>query len=241
MAACGAACRRLTVAARTGDLLASGWRGRRLDCARHLPRYTDEFRDLAARGERNGEACSPSSSRRPGHLQLDDWRGAESHYLRALQLDSAFAQAAWELALVRRWRERSFEAEWRRLYEQRARLTELQQLGIISAQLKADLPTRFGALEAIARRYPHNAEGLLIEADEVYIGDRSALVAGRALRVWDLASRRQAYSTAVRSPGGGRHSAGSPRPCQRALGALRRGRAAAEGGHERAGLSIPAV
>jgi hypothetical protein len=143
----GAPYYRLTIAGDASDLLA--WGSAIADSLVRIlfPQRLDEFRDVAVRGSRNVQAYSELFAGQEA-FQIDDWAGAEAHYRKALELDPTFAETAWRLALVRRWRNRSFDAEWRRLYQlHRTQLPELQQL-IIAAQLESDLPARFAGLEA---------------------------------------------------------------------------------------------
>ena len=188
-----------------------------------FPRYLDEFRDLASRGGAVGDAYTELFKGQDA-FRLDDWANAEAHYLKALQLDPTFAQAAWELAFVRRWRERSLGPEWQQLYEQRDRLSALQQL-ILAAQREPDLPARFGKLAAAVRQYPYNPEGILLDADEVY--HRGPLVGvslDSALRVWEAAVRLQPFFTAYVHMAVGQIRLGNRAAASRALDALRHDR-----------------
>jgi tRNA A-37 threonylcarbamoyl transferase component Bud32 len=163
----GALVHRLRIAGDPDDLLS--WGSAVADSVVRIafPAWLDAFRDLAARGSRNVSAYSELFAGQEA-FRRDAYAEAQRHFERALELDSNFAQAAWQLAMVRRWRERSFDADWRRLYElHREQLPELQRL-IITAQLEPDLPTRFAALEAAVGRYPRNGEAALVWADELF-------------------------------------------------------------------------
>jgi serine/threonine protein kinase len=158
---------RFRIAGDPGDLL--HWGSAAADSVVRIafPEWLDAFRDLASRGSRNVGAYSELFAGQEA-FRRDAYGQAQRHFERALELDSSFAQAAWQLAMVRRWRERSFDADWRQLYElHRDQLPELQRL-IITAQLEPDLPTRFAALAAAVRRYPRNGEAALVWADELF-------------------------------------------------------------------------
>ena len=188
-----------------------------------FPRYLDEFRDLATQTGRNYDAYNELFAGQDA-FRLDDWANAEGHYLKALELDPTFAQAAWELAFVRRWRERSLGPEWQQLYEQRDRLSALQQL-ILAAQRDPDLPARFGKLEAAVRQYPHNPEGILLDADELYHrGPLAGVALDSALRVWEAATRLQPYFTAYVHMAVGQIRLGNRAAASQALDALRHDR-----------------
>jgi serine/threonine protein kinase len=191
----GAPYYRFTITGSETDLLA--WSGAIADSIVQVvfPEYLEEYRALAGYSSRNLAARNELFAGEEA-FRIDDWTAAESHYRRALELDSTFGQAAWELALVRRWRERSFETEWRRLYEQRERLPGLQRL-IIEAQLETDLPTRFAALASAVHRYPRSAEGMLLLADELHHrGPLIGLSLDSALVWWDSAAHLRPYFTA---------------------------------------------
>lgn len=232
----GAPFRRFTVAGSESDLLS--WGNEIADSIAQaiVPGFADEFREMLAHSGRSAEAYAELFAGQEA-FRVDNLTEAETHYRRALDLDSTFAQAAWELALVRRWRERSFEPEWRRLYGQRERLTELQRL-ITAAQLEPDLPSRVAALRAAIRQYPRNAEALLLAADELHHrGPLGGLPLDSAFQWWDDASRLQPYFTAYEHLAVGCIRLGRRQEASRTIEAMARlvGRSGAEA-HQRAKL-----
>jgi hypothetical protein len=233
---CGQPYHRLVVQGDATDLLA--WGGAIADSIVRVvfPRYLDEFRDLASRGSQNSAAYTELFAGQDA-FRLDDWANAELHYLNALQLDSSFAQAAWELALVRRWREHSLRAEWLPLYQHRDRLSALQQL-IVSAQREPDLEVRFRALDAAVRQYPHNPEGILIEADELFHrGPLAGIPLDSALGVWRAAAGLEPYLTAYAHIALGQIRLGRQREARQALDALtQKGGATSAEAQQRASL-----
>ncbi len=165
--------------------------------ARLFPQHLDQYRELTAGESANVSAWNELLSGQEA-FRRDDWAAAQGHFERALQVDSTFAQAAWHLALVRRWRERSFERELRALHERYgSRLPPLQAL-LARAQLEPDLPTRFALLEDAWRRYPRRGEAALLYADElVHRGPLAGIPLDRGLAVMQEAARRERFSTAL--------------------------------------------
>ena len=220
----GALVHRFRIAGDPGDLL--GWGSAAADSLVRVafPDWLEAFRGLAARGSRNVEAYTELFAGQEA-FRHDAYAEAQRHFERALELDSDFAQAAWQLAMVRRWRERSFEADWRRLYEQHHdQLPELQRL-LITAQLEPDLPTRFAQLGDAVRRYPRNAEATLVWADELF---HRAPLAGMpldsAIGAMALAARRHPYFTAFVHLALGHIRLGNSTEARAALDSLEAGR-----------------
>lgn len=223
----GAPYYRLTVTGEPSDLL--GWGSAIADSLVRIlfPQRIDEFRDVSTRGSRNVQAYTELFAGQEA-FRIDDWAGAEAHYRRALELDPTFAEAAWKLALVNRWRDRSFDAEWRRLYQlHRSQLPELQQL-IIAAQLGPDLPARFAELEAAVRQYPRSTEGVLVEADELFHrGPLAGVPLDTAVQLFVDVSRREPYMTAYEHIAWAEIRHGREAEARRALQELNRSRDAA--------------
>ena len=165
--------------------------------ARLFPQHLDQYRELAEGESANVGAWNALLAGQEA-FRRDDWAAAQGHFEQALQLDSAFAQAAWNLALVRRWRERSFEGELRALHERfGSRLPPLQAL-LARAQLEPDLDTRFALLEEALRRYPRRGEPALLYADElVHRGPLAGIPLDSGLTVMQAAARRERFSTAL--------------------------------------------
>jgi len=233
----GAPYYRLTVAGAQSDLLA--WGSATADSIVRVvfPQYLDEFRELAARGSRNVQAYTELFAGQEAFRQ-DAWGDAQRHFQRALELDPEFAQAAWQLELVRRWRNREFETDWRRFYQQhREQLPQLQRL-LIAAQLEPDLPTRFTALQAAVRQYPRSSDGALLEADELFHhGPLAGIPLDSAVRVWEAAARRNPYFTAYQHIAVGGIKLGHRSDAQRALKELERNHDASSAeAHQRARL-----
>ena len=220
----GALVHRFRIAGDPDDLL--GWGSAAADSLVRLafPDWLDAFRSLAARGSRNVEAYTELFAGQEA-FRGDAYAEAQRHFERALELDPEFAQAAWQLAMVRRWRERSFEADWRRLYEEHHdQLPELQRL-LITAQLEPDLPTRFAQLQAAVQRYPRNADATLVWADELF--HRAPLTGvplDSAIGAMTLAAGRHPYFTAFVHLVLGHIRLGHDDEARRALDALEAGR-----------------
>src|SRR5262249_49931949 len=223
----GAPYYRLTIAGDANDLLA--WGSAIADSLVRIlfPQRLDEFRDLSIRSSRDVQAYTELFAGQEA-FRIDDWAGAEAHYLKALDLDPTFGEAAWRLALVRRWRYRSFDADWRRLYQlHRTQLPELQQL-IIGALLESDLPARFAALEAAVRRYPRSTEGMLVEADELFHrGPLAGIPLDTAVQLFVAVSRREPYLTAYEHVAWAEIRRGREAEARRVLDELNRSRVAA--------------
>jgi predicted Ser/Thr protein kinase len=165
--------------------------------ARVFPDQLDQYREAAAGESVNVEAWNALLAGREA-FRRDDWAAAQTEFERALQRDSAFAQAAWYLALVRRWRERSFEGELRTLHERYgSSLPPLQAL-LARAQLEPDLPTRFSQLAQGLQSYPRRGEAALLYADElVHRGPLAGIPLDSGLVLMSQAAHRERFSTAL--------------------------------------------
>ena len=165
--------------------------------ARVFPDQLDQYREAAAGESVNVEAWNALLAGREA-FRRDDWAAAQAAFEGALQRDSAFAQAAWYLTLVRRWRERSFEGELRTLYERYgASLPPLQAL-LARAQLEPDLPTRFSQLAQALETYPRRGEAALLYADElVHRGPLAGVPLDSGLALMRQAAYRERFSTAL--------------------------------------------
>jgi serine/threonine protein kinase len=186
----------VAIPGREDDLLA--WSEAAADSivARLFPHHLDQYRELTAGESVNVEAWEALLSGREA-FRRDDWAAAQAEFERALERDSTFAQAAWYLALVRRWRERSFENDLRTLHERfGARLPPLQAL-LARAQLEPDLPARFSLLEQAVRAFPRRGEAALLYADElVHRGPLAGVPLEHGLAAMEQAARREPFSTA---------------------------------------------
>ena len=101
-------------------------------------------------------------------FQQDAWSLAERHFERALELDSAFALAAWRLANVKRWRRLSYDDDLRRLYHARdARLRPLDR-GLIAALTEPSLRIRLARLDSVIALFPDDAYARLLLAEELF-------------------------------------------------------------------------
>ncbi|MGH7518601.1 MAG: protein kinase domain-containing protein [Gemmatimonadales bacterium] len=165
--------------------------------ARLYPQHLDQYRELTAGESANVSAWNELLAGQEA-FRRDDWAAAQGHFERALQRDTAFAQAAWHLTLVRRWRERSFAGDLRALHQRfGAALPPLQAL-LAEAQLEPDLPARFALLADALRRYPRRGEAALLYADElVHRGPLAGIPLESGLAVMQEAAQRERFSTAL--------------------------------------------
>ena len=165
--------------------------------ARLFPDQLDQYREAAAGESVNVEAWNALLAGREA-FRRDDWAAAQTEFERALQRDSAFAQAAWYLALVRRWRERSFEGELRTLHERYGPSLPPMQALLARAQLEPDLPTRFAQLAQALQTYPRRGEAALLYADElVHRGPLAGIPLDSGLALMSQAAHRERFSTAL--------------------------------------------
>ncbi|MGH7631000.1 MAG: hypothetical protein ACREOF_16765, partial [Gemmatimonadales bacterium] len=210
----------LSVPGSEADLL--GWSAGAADSivARLFPRHLDQYRELPAGASANVGAWNELLLGQEA-FRRDDWARAQGHFERALQLDPAFAQAAWQLTLVRRWRERSFEAELRALHQRYGPALPPLQAVLAGAQLEPDLPARFALFDDAVRRFPRRGEAALLYADElVHRGPLAGIPLDSGLALMEAVARREPFSTALEHAVVGYARTGNRVAADRALAAL---------------------
>jgi serine/threonine protein kinase len=164
---------------------------------RIFPQYIDEFRYYAERTSRNALAQEALHSGQEA-FRADAWEAAEIAFGSALQSDPGFAQAAWNLALIRKWnRDSSHMLILRRLYDtQRDDLPPLQRL-LTEAELTPDLDLRIARFGEALRRYPLSTDAQLLYGNELYHrGPLVGIPLDSALAVLEVIARRESFSTA---------------------------------------------
>ncbi|HET8623523.1 MAG TPA: serine/threonine-protein kinase [Gemmatimonadales bacterium] len=179
------------------DLL--GWSAAIADSvvARLFPEHLDQYRELTAGESANVAAWNELLAGQEA-FRRDDWSAAQAHFERALALDSAFAQAAWQLTLVRRWRERSFTAELQALNHRFGSTLPPLQAMLVRAQLEPDLLARFAQLAEALRRYPRRGEAALLYADElVHRGPLAGIPLDSGLAAMRTVAQRERFSTVL--------------------------------------------
>jgi serine/threonine protein kinase len=162
-----------------------------------FPQYIDEFRYYAERTSRNAQAQEALHSGQAA-FRADAWEEAELAFSRALDSDPGFAQAAWNLALIRKWnRDSSHMLILRRLYDrQRDDLPPLQRL-LTEAELTPDLHLRVERFGEALRRYPLSTDAQLLYGNELYHrGPLVGIPLDSALAVLEAIGRRESFSTA---------------------------------------------
>jgi serine/threonine protein kinase len=164
---------------------------------RTFPEYADEFRYYAARTSRNALAHEALHAGQDA-FRADAWEAAEVRFLEALEHDPQFAQAAWNLALIRKWnRDSSHMLILRRLYEtQHDDLPPLQRL-LTEAELNPDLEQRIARFGEALRLYPLSADARLLYGNELYHrGPLVGIPLDSAIAVLEHTADRQTFSTA---------------------------------------------
>jgi hypothetical protein len=162
-----------------------------------FPQYIDEFRYYAERTSQNAQAQEALHSGQAA-FRADAWEEAELAFSRALDFDPGFAQAAWNLALIRKWnRDSSHMLILRRLYDtQRDDLPPLQRL-LTEAELTPDLNLRIARFGEALRRYPLSTDAQLLYGNELYHrGPLVGIPLDSALAVLEAIARRESFSTA---------------------------------------------
>ena len=134
----------------------------------HLfPREAREFRELTGRATRNLQAERELLTGNDA-FQLDNLDSAEAHYRRALRLDPGFAQAAWQLMLVRRWQREAIDEELRAFFAQHGDDLPALYREVTRAQLDPDLVRRQAALLQLAEANPDHSVVVHMAADELF-------------------------------------------------------------------------
>jgi serine/threonine protein kinase len=181
----------------SGDML--GW-GRDIADSmvrRTFPQYVDEFRHYARKTSRNVPAHEALHAGQDA-FRRDTWADAELAFNHALELDPRFAQAAWNLALIRKWRrDSSHVLILRRLYEaQRDDLPPLQRL-LTEAELQPDIQRRIATFAEAVRRFPLSTDALLLLGNELYHrGPLVGIPLDSGIAVLEATAAREAFSTA---------------------------------------------
>ena len=135
--------------------------------SRLFPHWAAEFHDLNRRSSLEPQAVRAVLAGNE-QFQLDNMAAAAAEYRRALELDPDFAQAAWQLMLVRRWEREEFEEDLRRLYEeQRSDLPPVYR-ELTRAQLEPDLRRRFTIYDSVIRTFPSHGVTQFITTDEMF-------------------------------------------------------------------------
>ena len=164
---------------------------------RIFPQHLDEFRYYAARTSRNAQAQEALQAGQDA-FRADAWEAAELAFSRALESDPGFAQAAWNLALIRKWnRDSSHMLILRRLYDtQRDDLPPLQRL-LTEAELTPDLELRIARFGEALRRYPLSTDAQLLYGNELYHrGPLAGIPLDSAIAVLEAIAQRESFSTA---------------------------------------------
>jgi len=134
---------------------------------RIFPRFAEEFRELGRHAGADARAYEDYFKGEDA-FQRDTYEEAEGHYLRALERDPGFVEAALRLAIVRRFRRVPFEADLKTLYERRASELPPQHRLLIEALLEPDLTRRFGLYRAAVAAFPRDATVRFVYADELF-------------------------------------------------------------------------
>jgi serine/threonine protein kinase len=145
------------------------WGGATADSivTRIFPRFAEEFRDLGQHASADARAYEEYFKGEDA-FQRDAYEVAERHYVRALERDSRFVEAALRLAIVRRFRRVPFEADLKALYERSASDLPPQHRLLIEALLEPDLSRRFGLYRAAVAAFPRDATVRFVYADELF-------------------------------------------------------------------------
>jgi len=130
-------------------------------------------------------------------FRQDNWVAAEAHLRRALEHDTTFSHAAWQLALLLVWRRDSSAIPvLQKLYATgQTDLPELQRL-LTEAQLEPDPARRLPIFAEAVRRYPANGDGLLLYANELFTrGPLVGIPVDSGLRVFEVTAQHVAFAT----------------------------------------------
>jgi tetratricopeptide (TPR) repeat protein len=165
---------------------------------RTFPQELDDYRVIARRSSSSPPALDEWFLGQK-EFRRDQWVGAEAHYLHALDLDPDFAQASWDLALVRRWRrDESAATVLRELWDRkRDDLPAMQRL-LAEAQLEPDLERRFALFAEAVRRFPRRADAWLLYANEVFSrGPLAGIPLDSGVALFDRTTQLEPYTTAI--------------------------------------------
>jgi tetratricopeptide (TPR) repeat protein len=187
----------LDVPGSAGDPLAWGRAAADSIVSRTYPAQLDDYRRVARLASTSVPAYRAFFQGQEAFRQ-DNWVGAERHYQRALELDSGFAHAAWELALVRWWRRDSTAVDvLRQMYAtSRDELPGLQRL-LTEAQLEPDPERRLALFAQAVQQYPTNGDGLLLFGNELFTrGPLLGIPADSGVRMFEATTKRELFATA---------------------------------------------
>ena len=200
----------LTVRDSTGALIALcdvpgsprdliGWGNATADSIVRLtyPVHLADYR-RAAGGTSNNVAAYRAFFDGQDAFRRDNWIGAEADLRHALELDTTFSHAAWQLALLLVWRRDSSAIPvLQKLYATgQDDLPELQRL-LTEAQLEPDPARRLPIFSEAVRRYPANGDGLLLYANELFTrGPLVGIPVDSGLRVFEATTQHVAFATA---------------------------------------------
>lgn len=134
----------------------------------------DEYRIVAGRGASRDARAVDAFLAGADAFQRDAYRVADQRFGYALALDPDFAPAAWQRALVHRWRRTLTLDELRGVYTRYAPKLEPVLVQLLEAQLENDLPTRFARYREVIAASPTLGAARLLYADEVF--HRGALI-----------------------------------------------------------------
>lgn len=129
--------------------------------------YAAEFHDLNRKASMEPRAVRAVLAGNEA-FQLDNMAAAAGYYEEALRLDPGFAQAAWQLMLVRRWEREDFEGGLRRLYEEQGDALPPAYLALTRAQLEPDLRRRFALYDSITSSFPAHGMTHFLATSELF-------------------------------------------------------------------------
>ena len=182
----------------SADLLAWASAGADSVVGRTFPLALDDYRAVTRRSSSSVPAVNEWLLGQ-GDFRRDHWMGAEAHYVRALELDPGFAQAAWDLALVRRWRrDPTAAAVLGQLWNRSRDDLPAMQLLLTEALLEPDLERRFAAFAEAVRRFPRRAEAWLLYGNELFSrGPLAGIPLDSGVAAFVRTTRLEPYTTAV--------------------------------------------